>query len=182
VGKDTLTRRFAIVADPRVKTTAAELQQQFDLAIKVRDRINDIVDAASRVESIQGQLDQRVSMTKDQSYAKRVSDVVKPAREKLETVRADLFEIGCHADQCTLDQPIKLYNIMLTIAGQVQTGDYAPTKQHADMFADFSSKVGDQQRRLQLIEDTDIAAVNKVLTELQVPLVFAPPKKAPIVP
>jgi hypothetical protein len=155
---------------------------QFELAIKVRDRITDVVDAAVRVEGIQGQMDQRVGLTKDQSYAKRVADAAKPVREKLETVRTELYEVGCHADQCSLDQPIKLYNILLTIAAQVQTGDYAPTRQHGEMFADFSAKVGEQLRKLQRIEDTDVAALNKLLTELQVPLVYAPPRKAPITP
>ena len=50
VGKDTLTRQFAVVADARVKTSVAELKQQFDLALKVRDRITDIFDAVARVE------------------------------------------------------------------------------------------------------------------------------------
>jgi len=182
VGKDTLIRRFAIVVDPRVKSTTAELMQQFQLAITVRDKITEIVDGATRLEDIQGQLDKRVTQTKEQPFAKRVSEAAKPVREKLETVRTELYEVGCHADQCSLDQPIKLYNIMLTIAGQVQTGDYAPTKQHHDMFLDFSEKVAIQLRRLQQIEDTDVAAMNKLLTELQVPMVYAPPRKTPITP
>jgi photosystem II stability/assembly factor-like uncharacterized protein len=178
-GSDTLTRQFVVVADPRVKTPTADLQKQFQLALQVRDRINDVVDAANRVEDIQGQLDKRVGMAKDQPFAKRVSDATKPVRDKLETVRAELFEVGCHADQCTLDQPVKLYNILLTTAMQVQTGDYAPTKQHGEFFSDFSNKVGDQLRRLQAIEDTDLAAVNQILRELGLPAVFVPAKKVP---
>ena len=98
-------------------------------------------------------------------------------RTKLETVRSELYEVGCHADQCSLDQPIKLYNILLTTALQVQTGDYAPTKQHGEMFGDFSAKVGDQLKKLQQIEDTDLASLNKLLADVQLPVVFVPPKK-----
>jgi photosystem II stability/assembly factor-like uncharacterized protein len=182
LGRDTLTRQFAIVADPRVKSTTAELKRQFDLALQVRDRITDIVDGATRVEDIQSQLDQRVSQTKDQSYAKRVADAAKPLREKLETVRVELYEVGCHVDQCSLDQPMKLYNMLLTTAMQVQTGDYAPTKQHGEMFSDFSGKVGVQLSRLQQLEDTDLASLNRLLTELQLPTVFVAPKKVTVTP
>jgi photosystem II stability/assembly factor-like uncharacterized protein len=175
--KDTLVRPFTVVADPRVKSSTAELVQQFQAALKVRDRITDLTDAVVRVEEFQSQLDQRTTQTADQPYAKRVKDAAKALRGKFEAIRAELYEVGCHADQCSLDQPIKLYNILITIAGQVQTGDYAPTTQHGEMFNDFSGKLGEQFRRLQQLEDGDLAALNKMLGELNVPAVFIPPKK-----
>ena len=178
VGRDTLVRQFAVVADPRVKTPTAELVRQFALATNVRDRITDVVDGATRIEDIQTQLDQRVSQSKGQAYASRVADAVKPLRKKLEDIRSELYEVGCHVDQCSLDQPMKLYNMLITMNSQVQTGDYGPTKQHGDMFADFSAKVGDQLKKLQAIEDADITAINKLLTELQLPLIYVPPRKA----
>jgi hypothetical protein len=177
-GKDTLARQFALVADPRVKTPTAELVRQFALATNVRDRITDVVDGATRIEDIQAQLDQRVSQSKGQAYASRVADAAKPLRAKLEAIRAELYEVSCHVDQCSLDQPMKLYNMLITINSQVQTGDYGPTRQHGEMFADFSAKVGDQLKKLQAIEDADLVAINKLLTELQLPVVDAPPRKA----
>ena len=178
LGKDTLVRQFAVVADPRVKTPTAELVRQFALATNVRDRITDVVDGATRIEDIQAQLDQRVSQGKGQAYASRVADAVKPLRKKLEDIRSELYEVGCHVDQCSLDQPMKLYNMLITMNSQVQTGDYGPTKQHGEMFADFSGKVGDQLKKLQAIEDADLVAINKLLTELQLPLIYVPPRKA----
>jgi len=178
VNRDTLVRSFVVVADPRVTTSTAELVRQFTLSGQIRDRINDIVDAANRVEDIQSQLDQRVSQSKDQSFSKQISDAAKPLRAKLEGVRSELYEIGCHADQCSLDQPVKLYNILLTTNLQVQTGDYGPTKQHGEMFSDFSAKVGEQLRRLQLIEDTDLASMNKLLSDNRLPQVYVTPRKS----
>ena len=178
VGKDTLSRQFVVVADPRVKTPTAELVRQFALATNVRDRITDVVDGATRIEDLQTQLDQRVSQSKGQAYASRVADAAKPLRAKLEAIRAELYEVGCHVDQCSLDQPMKLYNMLITMNSQVQTGDYGPTKQHGEMFTDFSAKVGEQLRKLQAIEDADLVAINKLLTELQLPVVYVPPKKA----
>ena len=177
VGADTLTRSFTVIADPRVKSTTAELAQQFTLALSVRDRITDVADGAQRIEDIQSQLDQRVSQSKDQSYAKRVSDAIKPLRDKFEAIRTELYEVSCHVDQCSLDQPMKLYNMLITLNAQVQTGDYAPTKQHGEMVTDFSSKVADQLRRLQQLEETDMSALNRLLSELQLPVVFVTAKR-----
>ena len=60
---------------------------------------------------------------------------------------------------------------------QVQSGDYAPTKQHGEMITDFSAKVAAQVKLLQTLLDTDLPALNKLLGELNVPAVFVPPKK-----
>jgi hypothetical protein len=177
LGKDTLTKRFEIVSDPRVKTPTAELVAQFETALRTRDRITEVAEAAVRVEDIQSQLDARAKQTKDQAFGKRVGDAAKEVRKKLESVRAELFEIGCHVDQCTLDQPIRLYNMLITLNMQVQTGDYGPTKQHGEIYTDLSGKVMEQLRKLQQIEDTDLAAFNKLLDELKIPGVFVPAKK-----
>ena len=177
VGKDTLSRSFTLVGDPRVTTPAVELARQFELVTKVRDRITDVSNGVERIESLQSQLDERVKQAKDQPSSKKIADAVKPLRTKLEVIRAELYEVGCHVDQCSLDQPVKLYNILITLNAQVQTGDYGPTKQHGEMFADFSAKVGEQLRRLSEIEHGDLAALNKSLVEEQLPVVFVPKPK-----
>jgi hypothetical protein len=100
-------------------------------------------------------------------------------RDKLEAIRAELYEVGCHADECTLDQPVRLYNILITINSQVQTGDYAPTKQHGEMVTDFSNKVAAQLTKLRQLEDTDLTGLNKLLSEVGMPGVWVAPKKGP---
>jgi photosystem II stability/assembly factor-like uncharacterized protein len=179
-GTDTVARRFAVVADPRISTTTAELLAQFDAVIRTRDRITEVAESALRIEEIQSQLDQRVRQTKGQAYGARVDSAAGPLRKKFEAVRAELYEVGCHVDQCSLDQPMKLYNQLLTINSQVQVGDYPPTKQHGEMIADFAAKVAEQVRRLQQLEAAELAAFNKLLAELNLPAVFVPPRKLPL--
>ena len=180
VGKDTLVRTFAIVADPRVTSSPADLVAQFDAVVRTRDKINEVVESALRIEDIQSQLDQRVSQTKGQAYATRVDSVATPLRKRFEAIRAELYEVGCHVDQCSLDQPMKLYNQLLTINAQVQTGEYPPTRQHGEMIADFAAKVAVQVRLLEQLEASALAAFNKLLQDLGLPAVFVPPRKAPL--
>ncbi|MDB4905760.1 MAG: hypothetical protein JWO05_544 [Gemmatimonadetes bacterium] len=177
VGKDTMTRTFDIVADPRVRTTAAQLAAQVQSSLRVRDRITDIVEAATRIEDIQAQLDQRAAQAKGQPQAKKLEDAASALRKKLEAVRAELYEVGCHADQCTLDQPIKLYNMLITLNSQVQQGDYAPTKQHEEVFQDLSGKVGVQLKKATALEETELRALNDMLKEMGLPAVYVAAKK-----
>jgi len=176
VGADTMSRQFAVIADPRATATTADLVAQFDAAQRVRARINEIVDRVERLEDLQAQLDARVTQTKDQAYAKQVADAAKAARAKLEVVRDQLYEIGCHVDQCTLDMPVRLYNWFITLNAQVQTGAYAPTQQHGEIYNDLSSKLAVQLGALDRIEQDDIRKFNELLQGLGVPSVFVKPK------
>ena len=177
LGKDTLTRQFAVIADPRATSTAADLIQQFELVLKTRDKITEVVEHSVRIEDVQSQLDQRVTQTKDLAFAKRVDSAAAPLRKKFEALRAELYEVGCHVDQCSLDQPMKLYNQLMTINGQIQLGDYAPTAQHREMFAEWSGKVAEQLRKLQQLEENELAAFNRLMQELGMPAVFVPARK-----
>lgn len=176
-GRDTLTHPLTVIADPRVKTTAAELAEQYAMALRVRDRLNEIAEQVKRTEEIQHQLDARLTQTKDQPYAKQVDSVAKAVRARFEKVREELYEIGCHVNQCTLDMPVKLYNWFITLNAQVQQGDHPPTKQHGEIYTDLTGKLQVQLRTLQQLEDNDLAGFNRLLQELGVPAVFVAPRK-----
>jgi hypothetical protein len=178
VGRDTMTRPLTIIEDPRIQVTTADLQKSFDLAIKVRDKITEISEAFNRIEELQEQIDKRVEQTKDQSYASSLKNATKPVRDKLEVVRTELVDWYNHVDQSTLHFPIRLYNMMLTLADQVQSADAAPTKQHGEIFVDLSGKVDKQIRALQQIEASEIATINKLLIQLGVPPVYVKPSKS----
>jgi hypothetical protein len=177
VGKDTLTRTFAVKLDPRLDATTADLQQTFDLGLKVQGRLNSIVDAFDRIEDLQKQIDVRVEQSSAQDYAKRVKDASSPVREHLEVVRTELADWFNHDDQATLHFPIKLYNMMLTLNAQVLGQEAAPTKQHAEILNDLGGKVDVQLVRLQQLEATEIKALNSLLQELGLPPIFVPPAK-----
>ncbi|MBL0172235.1 MAG: glycosyl hydrolase [Gemmatimonadaceae bacterium] len=177
VGKDTLTQAFTVKLDPRLSATTADLQQTFDLGLKVQDRLNSIVESFERIEDLQKQIDVRVDQSSEQDYAKRVKEAATPVREHLEVVRTELVDWFNHDDQATLHFPIKLYNMMLSLNSQVLGQDAAPTKQHGEILDDLGGKVDVQLQRLQQLEATEIKALNSLLQELGLPPIYVPPVK-----
>ncbi len=176
-GRDTMTRPFTVERDPRVTTSVEDLRAQHEITLRTIARINEIVDNVARVEDFQKQLDARVTQTKDQAFAARVAEAAKAARVRLEKVRAELYEVGCHVDQCTLDMPVKLYNWFITLNAQVQQGAYGPTKQHGEIYTDLKGKLDIQLRLLDQIEAADLAQFNKLLQDLGIPGIYLPPRK-----
>ncbi len=176
----TVTQPFVVRGDPRLSTTQAEYDAQLALALDVQKKTNELSDAVQRILDIEHAMDERVSDTKSQAYAKRISDAVKPIRTKLEAIRDSLVEIHSHVDQITLHYPVRYYNMLLSLAGMVQSADAAPTQQESGIYHEIAPKVDQQISRLRAIETADIAAFNNLLKELNVPAVMVP--TAPIVP
>ena len=128
--------------------------------------------AVTRILGIERALDERTSAAKGQSYAKRIADAAKPLQEKLDAVRDSLVEIHSHADQITLHYPVRYYNMLLSLAGMVQSADMAPTQQEGAIYRDIAPKVDAQLARLRGIESSELAAFNALMRELNVPAVL----------
>ncbi len=168
----TQTRRFVVRGDPRLTTTQAEYDAQLVLALDVQKKTNELSDAVARILDIQHALDDRVSDTKGQAYAKRVADAAKPMKAKLDAIRDSLVEIHSHADQITLHYPVRYYNMLLSLAGMVQSADAAPTDQEGGIYREIAPKVDQQVAKLRAVESGDLAAFNALMKELNVPAVM----------
>jgi hypothetical protein len=174
------SKPFIVRGDPRFTTTQTEYDAQLALSLQVQAKTSELSDAVERILELEHSLDSRVSDTKGQAYAKRVADAVKPIHERLEAVRDSLVEIHSHADEITLHYPIRYYNMLLSLAGMVQSADAGPTAQEGAIYRDIAPKVDAQITRLHSIEATDVLAFNTLMKELNVPAVLL--KAAPIVP
>ncbi len=171
----TLTRPLLVRGDPRVSTTQAEYDAQVALGLAVQAKTNEVSDAAKHILDLEHALDDRVAAAKGQSYEKRVSDAAKPIHSTLEAIRDSLVEIHSHADEITLHYPIRYYNMLLSLAGMVQSADAGPTKQESAILEDLRPKVDAHLGKLRSLESTDIASFNALLKELNVPAIILPP-------
>ncbi|MCA2995959.1 exo-alpha-sialidase [Gemmatimonas sp.] len=176
VGTDTLSQPFTVLADPRVSLTAAEYKAQFDAANAVGARITNITETVARIQDLQRQLDERARQVGSQAYAAEVRAASTALRRKLEAVRAEIYEVYTKADQATLNYPIKLYQMFISLNSQVLEGTNPPTKQHGEITSDLGGKLDVQLRTLQGLEDKELSDFNALLSRLGVPNVFVPKK------
>ena len=129
-GSDTHTQSLRIVADPRSQATAAELQEQFDLLIMIRDKVSAMHDAVNDI----------VRMRK--ALASRKDAGAQRQDAALEAVLKELVElrfVGYDDQMLVFD--LKLNNRMAALQGYVSQGDYAPTEQQYSVFRSVSSLV-----------------------------------------
>jgi hypothetical protein len=155
--------------DPRRHATQGDYDAQLALALRVQRTTNDLSDAVARILDLERQLDERIDETKAQTYAARLSAAARPIHQKLEAVRDSLVEVHSHADQITLHYPIRLYNMLLSLADMVQSSEGAPTAQETQVYRDLATQVERHLAQLRDLETTDVVAFNRMMRELDVP-------------
>jgi hypothetical protein len=169
--------RVVVRPDPRMRATQADYDAQVALALQVQQTTNELSDAVGRIIDLEHQIDERVDHAKKQAYASRIGSAATPLRQKLEVIRDSLVEVHSHADQITLHYPIRLYNMLLSLADMVQSADGAPTKQEADVYRDIAAQVTRHVAQLRSLESNDVAAFNRMMKELDVPAVVTGAKE-----
>jgi photosystem II stability/assembly factor-like uncharacterized protein len=156
-------------SDPRRRATQADYDAQLALALQVQQTTNELSDAVGRILDLEHQLDERLDQTKKQGYASRLTSAATPLRRKLEAIRDSLVEVHSHADQITLHYPIRLYNMLLSLADMVQSAEGAPTAQEGQVYRDIAAQVERHLAQLRALETTDVVAFNRMMRELEVP-------------
>ena len=73
--------------------------------------------------------------------------------------------------------PTKLYNKLITLNLQLQSGAYAPTRQHGEIYETLNTQFERQLERLRQVEGDGLERLNGVLRDRGLPAVHVPSPK-----
>jgi photosystem II stability/assembly factor-like uncharacterized protein len=177
VGEIISEASFEVTPDPRLTTSQAAYQEQFDLLFQIRDRLSQTHDIIYTLRTLRKQVNDWERKTKGQEHAEAVKEAGAQLKEKLTALEEELIQTKAKTRQDTLNHPVK-FNAHLAYLGLVvSSADAAPTSQSREAFAELAARVDEYQKRLQEIIEIDIAAFNARLRELQVPALVPPPAR-----
>jgi len=141
----TTTQPFEIRLDPRLKdVTVADVQEQFKLALELRDKTSKANEAVIKIRAI-----------KESMKKAKVND--KNILSQLSEIEENLYQVKNQSSQDPLNYPIKLNNRLAALWRSVETGDAKPT--------DGYYKVS---KELTLELDKHIGELNKLLKDKKV--------------
>ena len=122
------TKSFAIQLDPRLSgVTAADVDEQFQLAMKIRDA----TDAANQAV---------IKIRKLKAMASTPKDLV----AKLSQIEENLYQVRNQSGQDPLNYPIKLNNRLAALQRSVETGDARPTAGSYQVYKELSAELEQQ--------------------------------------
>ncbi|MCX6544401.1 MAG: glycosyl hydrolase [Acidobacteria bacterium] len=158
---------FTIRKNPNLTTISqGDLQDQFTLALQIRDKVTQADEAVIRIRDLKKQIADRVATVRSKEKGRQSSDVVIGGESlglKLTMVEGEIYQYRNQSSQDPLNFPIKLNNKLAALQGVVESGDGKPTEQAYAVFKDLSTRLDEQLAKLAAIVKTDIAAFNKEL-------------------
>lgn len=161
------TQKLKIIRTPLVEATDAELRAQFDLAIKIRDRVTSLHESLAKIRDAK----RKVAAEKEKNAS--LASAADAFTSKLSAVEEDIYQVKNQSGQDPLNYPIKLNNRMAALLPVVTGGEFGPTQSAIDVFAGLSKEADAIDARVKVLWEKDLAAFNEELKKLGI---------APIVP
>jgi hypothetical protein len=134
----TQTQPLTIRRDPRLTSIGdADLQEQFKLAMSIRDETSRAHEAVIRIRSLKTQMEKRSAEAGDSGISQRAALV----ESKLDEIEGDLYQVKNRSPRDTLNYPIKLNNQLAVLQHLVDTGDALPTDQDYAVFRELTERL-----------------------------------------
>ena len=172
VGDQTYVEAFEIHKDPRVSASQEDLDAQFALLLKIRDKLSETHDAINTLRNIRQQVEDWERRTREREAHETVSKAARSLKEELALIEDELIQSKAKTRQDTMNFPVKLNGKLAWLAGVVASAQAAPTRQEYELFEDLVRRIDTQLQGLQEIIDADVTAFNALMRESDMPAVI----------
>jgi hypothetical protein len=157
---------LAVTKHPLRPVPDADLVTQYEIANRIRDKVNEANTAVIRIRRMKTDIADR---TKD------ANNEVKAAADRLtknlSVVEEEIYQVRNQSNQDPLNFPIKINNRFASLLRVVTTGEGRPTGNVEPIFNDIVEELKVQTDKLQQVVSTDLPALNRMLQRI---------KKAPV--
>ena len=152
----TQTQPLVVKRHPLHAATDADLVEQFDLAIQIRDKVSEANNAVIQIRGIKTQVTDRLSKSQD-ARLKTAGDTL---TKNLSAVEEDIYQVRNQASEDPLNFPIKINNRLATLLSVVTRGDGKPIGNAAPIFKDLVVELKVRTDHLQQVLTRDLTAFN----------------------
>ena len=171
------TQPLELLKDPRISTTQEELEAQFELLTRIRDKVSEAHDGINEIASIRRQVDEWVSRAESKGAGEAVSSGANLLKDALSAIEKQLVQLKARGDLDKISQPARLNVKLAELTSVVASADFAPTRQSYEVFDDLSARADVQLKKLHEVIETDLSAFTNLVDELEIPAII--PKSAP---
>ena len=141
---------------PLRTATDADLQEQFDLAIRIRDKVTEANNAVIQIRNLKREVADRLTKSPD-AQLKTAGDRLTTS---LSAVEEEIYQVKNQSGQDPLNFPIKINNRLASLLRVVNTGDGKPIANAAPILKDLSAELKVQTDRLAKVLAADLPAFN----------------------
>ena len=150
------TQPLVVKRHPLFTATAADLKEQFDLAIRIRDKVSEANNAVIRIRDIKAQVAERLQTSPD-ARLKAAGELLV---SRLSSVEEAIYQVRNQSGQDPLNFPIRINNRLASLLTVVNRGDGKPVGNVIPIFDDLVRNLKAQTDRLASVLAIDLEAFN----------------------
>ena len=166
----TLTRKLRIVKDPRSEASDADLDEQLDLLLRLREGISETNDAIVELRQVRRQVREWVDRAEGTTGGDKAVEGGRAVVERLDDLESRLVATCQTTERGQLGTPLpKLAEALATLVSVVESADSAPTKSSYEVFDHLSARVAREIESLRVVIDRDVPAFVGLVREAGIP-------------
>jgi photosystem II stability/assembly factor-like uncharacterized protein len=158
----TRTETFTVVKHPLRPVSDADLQYQWELASRIRDKVNEANLSVINIRRIKNDITTR---TKD--APKEVQAAGARLSQALSAIEEEIYQVRNQSGQDPLNFPIKTNNRLASLLRVAVSGEGRPTSNVEPIFTDLIHELKGHTDRLDQTLATDLASFNRILTRIK---------------
>jgi phage-related tail protein len=170
-GATTLTAPVEVKLDPRVTTSAAELQQQFELMEGIRDLLGRAHATVLEIRAVRAQLEALRARVGDSDKAGVVRAAADQLEAKMNPLEAQLIQLKARASQDMCNWPTMLNSKIAWLSNVVDSADAAPTRQARELYAELAARTEAQVGPWRELLAKDVKALDELMRREGIPAV-----------
>jgi len=176
-GGKSSTEPLEISMDPRVKTSADDLQKQFDFILKMRDRQDEMNRAILGIRDSRNQLKALEKRLAGNDGASAIVTSSAEVRKKITAIEEELMQVNATASEDEANYPTKLNSKLSYLNAVTDSADTAPTGAEQAVFAELDKQLESQLEQWREVLTKDLPALNDAMQKNNIPLIAPGPTK-----
>lgn len=153
----TQTKSFEVRKHPLyTDVTQADLEAQFDLSIRIRDKVSEANENVILIRRIRADVDSLLAKSSDG----RLASAAERLKTGMAAVEEEIYQVRNQSGQDPLNFPIRINNRLASLLRAVGRGDGRPIANAEPIFNDLVAELKVQTDRLDVVLTRDLAAFN----------------------
>ncbi|MBI4540863.1 MAG: glycosyl hydrolase [Gemmatimonadetes bacterium] len=158
---------FRIHKDPRLtEVTQADLEAQFDLAMRAQLRTNSATSTVVRIRAIKGQVGDRIQRAGGE---RRIAEAGEALKARLTDVEGAIYQFRIEAESDIKHYGPDITNKLSQVNAAVRSADARPPRQVYEIFEELSAALDAQLRQLDQVLANELPRFNQLLQGRNLP-------------
>jgi len=166
-GKSSETE-FEILKDPRTSGSLADIKEQFEFSIAVRDKLSETNKAIKQIRTTREQINRVTEPMKGKEDMKDATDLAKSILDEIKKIEEALYQTKNRSGQDPLNYPVRLNNKLGALGSEVDGSDFKPTEQVKAVNKEVTEKIDVQLNQLNKVMTDKIPKFNEIIKQKQV--------------